>query len=98
MEILGKLFVGIMIFVIDTILIGFILMCIWGWFILPVFPTLPTLGYAQSMGLVLFLGMFTHKIKSDEEDFGKLVMNWITIRLATILLFGLTYVFYLMIY
>jgi hypothetical protein len=46
---------------------AFVLTKLWVWFILPVFPTLPTLSLAQMYGVALVVGSLTHTADSEPE-------------------------------
>lgn len=46
------------IFVYDTLAWGLVLYKFWGWFVLPVFATLPTLTFVQALGLMFVVGLF----------------------------------------
>jgi len=41
---------------------GFIFFKFWGWFVLPVFTTLPVINIFQSIGLAIFLGLFKNQV------------------------------------
>jgi hypothetical protein len=46
------------IFIYDTLSWGLVLYKFWGWFVLPVFTTLPVLTFTQALGLMFVVGLF----------------------------------------
>lgn len=40
---------------------GFVLVKLWNWFALPLFPTLPTLNIPQAIGIGILVGFLTHQ-------------------------------------
>lgn len=77
----------LVLFLYDTLAWGLILFKFWGWFVLPVFVTLPTLTFVQAIGLIFVINLFkNHKaqiIKKQYEDKRVsnhyLYMPWITL-------------------
>lgn len=45
-------------FLYDTLSWGLVLYKFWGWFVLPVFTTLPALTFEQALGLMFVVGLF----------------------------------------
>ena len=45
-------------FVYDTLAWGLVLYKFWGWFVLPIFVTLPALTFVQALGLMFVVGLF----------------------------------------
>lgn len=76
MEIIGIIVVFIIIFAVallyGAVSWGLVMYKFWGWFLLPVFPSLPSLTFAQAMGLAVFIGLFhtvqTQVIKKEYKD------------------------------
>lgn len=77
-------------FLYDTLSWGLVLFKFWGWFVLPVFVTLPALTFVQAIGLMFVIGLFkNHKsqiIKKQYKDerFENiyLYMPWVTLALG----------------
>jgi hypothetical protein len=51
------IFIGAL-FIYNTLSWGLVLYKFWGWFILPVFVTLPALTFVQALGLMFVVGLF----------------------------------------
>lgn len=70
---------------------GFVLYKFWGWFLLPIFPTLPILDFWMAVGLMFVIGLF--HAKSPVAENLDIVTNfiitflgpWITLILAWII-------------
>ena len=58
---------GIFIVIISTIIKGFVLVKLWGWFIIPVFNA-PVLSVPYAIGLSLLVNYITPTEESKEED------------------------------
>jgi len=55
---------------------GWVLFKFWGWFVLPVFVTLPALTFVQALGLMFVIGLFkNHKMVSIKAKY-KDTSNW----------------------
>lgn len=56
---------------IDAIWSGYVLTCLWGWFVVPTFA-LPPLTLAQAIGVSLIVGYLTHQYlpKQDKQENG----------------------------
>jgi len=95
---LGKFFVGMMFIVIAIMISGFVLMRIWGWFIVPVFP-LEYLLYGQAVGLAMFisLAMKSTTPTSKSTDFGDIMMEFFISILYTGFVFGFAWITHLII-
>ncbi len=54
----------------STLMGGLVLDCFWDWFLIPVFPELPDISYAQAVGLMFFISLFKYvnTTKVKEED------------------------------
>ncbi len=83
-------------FLYDTLSWGLVLFKFWGWFVLPVFVTLPALTFVQAIGLMFVIGLFkNHKtqfIKKQYKDgrfdnlylwmpWGTLAFGWVAYAL-----------------
>jgi hypothetical protein len=99
MEALGKIFAGILVIALSVIIAGFFLMKLWGWFVIPVFPTLPVLTLQQAIGLSVFFTLIRAKKPKDEKekDFGDIILEWLEGLIFSLILFGIAYVIYLFI-
>lgn len=60
-------FSSIISIILTSVLQGFVFQKLWSWFIVPFF-NLPLIGIAQSLGLMLIVGMLTSSTKKDSED------------------------------
>jgi hypothetical protein len=88
-------------FIYDTLSWGLVLYKFWGWFVLPVFITLPALTFVQALGLMFVVGLFKSNFSGEniKDEYKKnkngsliisLCMPWVT------LIFGwLAYVIWL---
>jgi hypothetical protein len=57
-------------FLYDTLAWGLVLFKFWGWFVLPVFVTLPILTFVQALGLMLVIGLFkNHKVQTIKKQY-----------------------------
>lgn len=71
---------------------GFVLIKLWNWFALPLFPSLPNLNIPQAIGISMLVGFLTHqymelpKLETVEEK-AKRILE-ILIRPWVALLFG----------
>lgn len=70
--------VNLMLFVWNTVFRGLIVKIFWGWFVLPLFPALPTLTVVSAIGLVYMVSALYHikgltKEELDKSRAGKLV-------------------------
>lgn len=48
---------------------GFLILNFWDWFVLPVFPSLPTITLAQAIGLSLVISLFKGSSKGLKKEF-----------------------------
>jgi len=82
-------FIGIM-FVYDALSWGLVMYKFWGWFVLPVFTTLPVLTFVQALGLMFVIGLFKNHITGDniKDEYKRnkwesalilLIFPWITL-------------------
>lgn len=60
------LFWSIVFIFLGVLLDAWVVMLLWGWFIVPVF-NLPALGYLQAMGVSLVIGYLTFQSPADEK-------------------------------
>jgi hypothetical protein len=75
---------------------GYVMYKFWYWFLLPVFPNMPHIGFWQAVGLHLFSGMFkNHKvsvkmkeefIKKDDTMISSLVAPWLMLLVGLLML------------
>lgn len=66
--VIGLIFAAIVIgivFIYSTLLSGLILYKFWGWFILPVFTTLPALTFVQAIGIMFVIGLFKSNFSGE---------------------------------
>jgi hypothetical protein len=80
-------------FVYDTLTWGLVLYKFWGWFVLPVFITLPALTFTQAIGLMFVVSLFKSNFAgeglADEYKKNKYAQVWQVLLLPWIaLLFG----------
>ena len=68
MEILIALIVVFGLLAYSSIMGGYVVYKFWYWFLLPVFPELPDITYAQAIGLMFFIGLFKYHGKSNKND------------------------------
>ena len=55
------------IIVVATLLNGWALMVLWGWFIVPTFAA-PALNMGQALGLGVIVSFLTHQVQQDSGD------------------------------
>lgn len=78
------------IFLYETLVWGLVLYKFWGWFVLPIFTTLPEINFVQALGLMFVVGLFKsnyigENIHDDyKKKFGSsfittYVMPWLTL-------------------
>lgn len=71
---------------------GFVLVKLWNWFALPLFPTLPTLNIPQALGISILVGFLTHQyigLPELESRYDKIIRTvTILIKPWIVLLFG----------
>lgn len=69
-RILASLIVGFGVVVVNTIAIiwsGYVLMLLWGWFVVPLFA-LPALGLINAIGIMTIVGLTTKQYVSTNGD------------------------------
>ena len=57
---LGVVFISVVAIVVGSILNGYVLAQLWGWFVVPTFGS-PALGIVPAMGISLIASMLTHR-------------------------------------
>lgn len=48
---------------------GFVLYKMWGWFVLPVFPMLPSINFIEALGLMFIISLFKNQPTTMKEEF-----------------------------
>jgi len=94
-SIFGYTFVGLILaalfavfMALSVLLTGFTISTLWGWFVTPVFTSVPTLGVLQAAGLSMAVRMFTYTMPSgkdltgEDEDKTKKFIHQIAFALA----------------
>lgn len=70
---------------------GYVCFKLWYWFLLPVFPTLPSVTFWQCVGLMFFISLFknhsSNSIKEEFTDESKVFISvaigpWLTLLVA----------------
>lgn len=68
---------------------GFVCFKFWMWFILPIFPMLPTLTFLQCVGLMIFISLFNRNIPDDtikenkwERVVAIMILPWVVLSMA----------------
>ena len=97
MEILGIIFLAVIILAIallySSVAWGLVMYKFWYWFLLPVFPSLPQINFAQAVGLMFFLALFKNVesqiMKKEYKDetastWGPLLAPWLTLLMGWI--------------
>lgn len=70
------------VFIYSTVAWGLVLFKFWGWFVLPVFTTLPEITFVQALGLMFFIGLFKTLPPSIKKEYKEKHADSITILLA----------------
>ncbi len=52
----------------NTVLRGYLVKTFWSWFLLPLFPNLPTLTVLPAIGLVMFVGVISPWHSPSKKD------------------------------
>lgn len=77
---------------------GYILMKVWHWFIIPVFPDVPSINYWQAVGLTFIISLFRsqsktsykdHEVDSSKTLWSALSAPWVFLLIAAIFKFWL---------
>ncbi len=64
---LEKYLYGVIMVLIQLLIGGFVIMTLWGWFVVPTFE-LPELTYVGAMGLDLVISFFTYHYREAPSD------------------------------
>ena len=67
--------------VVDILFGGFVTMVMWGWFISPTF-NVHELNLIQSIGLNIFISLFTARSNSGADQFERRVVYYLTLIVA----------------
>ena len=97
MEAIGKFFVVLVILIISVLISGFILMKTWGWFIVPIFTSLPILKFGEAIGIAFFIAILKGRQKSENNDFDDLIESFFNGLIYSLVLFLFAWVVYLFI-
>ena len=62
------LFAAAAIVVLGAIMRGFVLKKLWGWFVIPLFPSAPAVSIAQAIGISLVVGYLTHQDSESKSE------------------------------
>ena len=102
--IFGYLFLmvaGLISIFIPSLIRAWVLVKMWIWFLIPIFPMIKPIDYWQSFGLLLILGLvFSHesyKTKTKEEKERTKNDVWISIftkSMTALLAYGIAYIFH----
>lgn len=94
-ELLGAIGLAAVIVCYFTLVWALVCFKFWYWFLLPVFPMVPHIAYAQAIGIMLFLGLFKnhHARKSEKDD-----TDWVSAVVFPWLMLLIGYLFYCAIY
>lgn len=95
--ILGFLVMIPLILIYGTFTKAFVLMKFYGWFILPIFITLPIFTFWQWVGLALFIQLFKSSGESIKDEYKDKKTLWFKIILGPWLVLLIGYLFYLFI-
>ena len=76
---------GVGLFILGSILRGWVLSILWGWFVVPVF-SLPNLTVVQAIGISLIIGFLTYQsdAKSNDTDDDRKSKARVTITLSIV--------------
>lgn len=77
----------------DCIAWGTVAWYAWAWFVIPIFPNLPTLTWPEALGLMFFMSLFGRKrgtnikdeFKDDFSKFAPWVAPWVALVIGFIL-------------
>jgi hypothetical protein len=71
----------------------------WLWFVLPIFPELPTISFVHAVGLSLFISLFknhsTQFVKNQYVDNDTTILQILVSPLLTFVIGWLTYIIFL---
>jgi thiol:disulfide interchange protein len=84
---IAVVFCGLLLY--ETFSYGFLFLKVYTWFLLPIFPMMPVIGFWEAVGLAFFTCVFrrprTHKNKDEEFEWGAFLSPWITLLFAWVL-------------
>lgn len=102
MEALGLLAIMTLtglIFIYSALSWGLVFFKFYGWFVLPVYTSLPDVNYWQSVGLIFFVGLFCRYhgegLKNEYKDFSALVMTGVLTPWWSLFLGYMAYLFFI---
>lgn len=73
---------------------GFVCYKFWGWFILPIFTTLPVITFWQAVGLMFFISLFRNHSQTEiKEEYKDKTNQFMVVLLAPWVLLLLGYFF-----
>jgi len=107
METIGKIVTAIIILIVSAVISGFVLMKIWGWFIVTsvsmsvggIVIMVNPLSLSQAVGLSMFFAIFTYKKTKDaNQDFGDLIILFFERLITLAALFFVAWITYIIIY
>ena len=73
----GSIASDLLFVIIDILFGGFVTMVLWGWFISPTF-NVHGLGLTQSIGLNIFISLFTARSNLGDDQFSRRVIFFLT--------------------
>ncbi len=77
----GSIASDLLFVIIDILFGGFVTMVLWGWFISPTF-NVHGLGLTQSIGLNIFISLFTARSNPGDDQFSRRVIFFLTLLVA----------------
>lgn len=77
----GNIASDLLFVIIDILFGGFVTMVLWGWFISPTF-NVHELNLIQSIGLNIFISLFTARSNSGADQFERRVVYYLTLIVA----------------
>lgn len=87
--------VGVVIWMVfSSVVNGYVLSVLWGWFVVPTFNSAPELGIAPAIGIAMVVGYMTHQIhdcKKEERSISEEIWRGVgvtTLRPLLALFFG----------
>ena len=77
----GSIASDLLFVIIDILFGGFVTTVLWGWFFSPTF-NVHGLGLTQSIGLNIFISLFTARSNPGDDQFSRRVIFFLTLLLA----------------
>jgi hypothetical protein len=68
---IGGIFAILITAVVGALFNGYVIMKFWGWFILPVFESMPEIGLVEAIGIALVMSVLTHQVQPSKEKDGE---------------------------